>query len=107
MNFPFKKIIINCTKRLKLLTYTEGYKEGFRNKLIELEETSLTLDDCLRNFTQKEKLSKENSWFCGKCKDFKDAVKQMEIYKSNKIMVLAFKRFTRSKKIRTTVKYPI
>lgn len=35
------------------------------------------------------------------------AEKQLEIYKSNKILVLAFKRFTRSKKIKTLVNFPI
>lgn len=75
--------------------------------MIEMEEGLLTLDDCLRTFTQKERLEGENSWYCNKCKDFKEATKQMEIYKSNKILVLAFKRFSRVRKVRTMVKFPV
>jgi ubiquitin carboxyl-terminal hydrolase 4/11/15 len=71
------------------------------------EESTLVLEDCFRSFTQKEKLEKENSWYCNKCKDFKQATKQMEIYKSNKILVLAFKRFSRHSKLTVPVKYPI
>jgi len=52
-------------------------------------------------------LEKDNQWYCNKCKQFKPAQKQMEIYKSNKILVLAFKRFTRVRKIRTYVDFPI
>lgn len=41
------------------------------------------------------------------CKKFYEATKQMEIYKANKILVLSFKRFTRVRKIRELVRYPI
>ena len=96
-----------CRKKYKLLTYSESWKENFRGKLIEIEERTLSIEDCLKNFSVREKLDKENSWYCGKCKDFKEATKQMELYKGNKILVMAFKRFSRVRKIRTPIKFPI
>ncbi len=61
----------------------------------------------MRGFTHKEKLEKENSWYCNRCKEFKEATKQMEIYKTNKILVMAFKRFSRHSKITLPIKFPI
>ena len=74
---------------------------------MELEERSISIEDCLGNFAANEKLEKENSWYCAKCKVFKEATKKMEIYKGNKILVLAFKRFSRNRKIRTPIRFPI
>ena len=53
--------------------------------------------DCLKLFTKKERLEKENSWYCSKCKEHKQATKTMEIYKSPEILIIHLKRFKTSK----------
>lgn len=67
----------------------------------------MSLADCFKSYAVKERLEKENTVYCGKCKDHKEATKQMEIYKTNKIMVLAFKRFNRHRKITIPVDFPL
>lgn len=71
------------------------------------EEVVLTLDDCLNSFAQEESLVGENLWYCNKCKEHKEATRHLELYKSNKILVIAFKRFNRLRKIRTPIKFPV
>ena len=66
----------------------------------------MSLYDCFKNFSVKERLEKENTVYCNKCKDHKEATKQMEVYKTNKILVLAFKRFSRHKKIIVPIDFP-
>ncbi len=61
-------IVVECSRKLKLSTYVEAYNEGFSRRLIESEETPLNLEDCFKAFTKREKLEKENSWYCNKCK---------------------------------------
>lgn len=71
------------------------------------EEAALTLDDCLSSFAQKENLVGENLWYCNRCKEHKEATRNLELYKSNKILVIAFKRFNRLRKIRKPIAFPI
>jgi len=77
--------------------------------------------DCLNLFTRREKLNKENAWYCSNCKDHKQADKKMEIYKAPQILILHLKRFktnkvssigsfyfsSGSKKINLKVEFPI
>lgn len=67
----------------------------------------LNLNSCLANFTTTEILEHHNEWYCNKCKEFVKASKQMEIYKSNKILVMAFKRFSRGWKVKDFIEFPI
>ena len=55
-NIPFKSIIVECKRKLKLSTFTEGFNEGFGRKLVDAEESLINLEDCLKGFTNKEKL---------------------------------------------------
>ena len=106
-NYPFEGVIVQYRKKLKLSTFLEGYHEGFNRKIYEDDNSTMSLADCFKNYTVKEHLEKENTVYCGKCKDHKEATKQMEIYKTNKILVLAFKRFNRHRKITIPVDFPL
>jgi len=53
--------------------------------------------DCLNLFTRKEKLEKDNAWYCSKCKGHKEALKKMEIYKVPPVLIIHLKRFKTSK----------
>lgn len=89
-----------CDKLSMLKCKTDEYR-------IRLNSKSLNLNQCLSNFTLKEVLEGKNEWYCNKCKKFVVASKQMEVYKSNKILVLAFKRFSRGWKIKNFIDFPI
>lgn len=45
------------------------------------------LSDCLEYFRQTEKLEKDNSWYCNKCKDHVEATKKIELYRVPPILI--------------------
>lgn len=76
--------------------------------------------DCINLFTRREKLEKDNAWYCSKCKAHKEALKKMEIYKVPPVLILHLKRFKtqkassigpfywgQGKKINVTIDFPI
>lgn len=62
------------------------------------KSSSISIYDCLNLFRSEERLEKENSWFCSKCKKHQEATKTMEIYRAPHILIVQLKRF----KIRST-----
>ncbi len=77
---------------------------------------TITLEDCLDNFTLAEKLEKGNEWYCSACKKNQNSLKRMELYYIPKNLIIMLKRFEskmigRSKiqiwKNNNFVKYPV
>ena len=76
-------------------------KEGKKkNKKLKLEEL-------LNNFNELEKLTKDNKWYCPKCKQFQLADKKMEIFSINEVVIIHLKRFRNNRKIDNLVEFPI
>ena len=65
------------------------------------------LNELLNNFNQIEKLSKNNEWYCPKCKIHQLANKKMEIYSISDIVIIHLKRFRNNRKIETLINFPI
>ncbi len=63
----------------------------------EIVSPHVNLDDCLRLFTQSEKLTSDNPWYCSRCKKHQEAVKQMNLWKLPKYLIVSLKRFEASK----------
>jgi len=85
--------------------------EKIRNTEIE-QKKIITLNDCLDLFVQEERLSKDNEWYCPKCKTFGQATKKFDIWRSPEILIIHLKRFQGGKwmtssKIDTFIDYPI
>jgi ubiquitin C-terminal hydrolase len=78
-----------------------------RTRIKLSEEKALGLNECFLNFTNPETLKDKNEWYCNKCKKFVKATKQMEVYKTNRILVIAFKRFSRFTKVKTAINFPL
>ena len=53
--------------------------------------------------SEEEIISQDQGWFCGKCQDFREAKKSDRIYKTGKILMFDFKRFTERGKIKTKI----
>lgn len=51
------------------------------------------LSDCLEYFRHTEKLDKENSWYCNKCKDHVEASKTIELYTVPPVLIFCLQRF--------------
>ena len=71
------------------------------------KKKKLNLDELLNNFNQIEKLSKDNEWFCPKCKKLQLADKKMEIYCISEVVIIHLKRFRNNRKIENYVEFPI
>eukprot|EP00298_Acanthocystis_sp_HF-20_P012226 c19778_g1_i2.p1 GENE.c19778_g1_i2~~c19778_g1_i2.p1 ORF type:complete len:278 (-),score=123.72 c19778_g1_i2:55-888(-) len=73
---------------------------------------SVSLSDCIKLFSQKEKLEKDNQWYCPNCKTHRDATKQIQIWKLPQVLLIHFKRFEHNKfgrlsKRSDLVKFPL
>jgi hypothetical protein len=77
------------------------------------KENMMTLEDCLNLFAVTEKLSQEDSWYCPKCKEFKEATKKMDIWTTPPILCIHLKRFSVDvssfwvDKLETPIRFPI
>jgi hypothetical protein len=71
------------------------------------KKKKLNLDELLTNFNQIEKLSKDNEWYCPKCKKLQLADKKMEIYSISDVVIIHLKRFRNNRKIENLVEFPI
>jgi len=74
--------------------------------------SDITLDKCLELFTATERLGPDDPWYCGKCKDFRQATKKFDLWKVPPVLVIHLKRFSyRNKywreKLETQVNYPV
>lgn len=75
-------------------------------------EEKMTLKKALTLFSQTDKLSALNAWYCSKCKDHKEAYKQLQLWSLPKVLVIQFKRFSqeegrvRADKLDISVEFP-
>jgi ubiquitin carboxyl-terminal hydrolase 4/11/15 len=74
-------------------------------------KTTITIDDCLNEFTKEEQLGESDPWYCPQCKDFKQATKKFDLWKVPDILVVHFKRFSSGRvsrdKIDSFIDFPV
>ena len=70
-------------------TYTDKYGKVRVKKPVKTQ----TLQDCLEFMRITEKLDKENSWYCSKCKDHVEATKRIEIFTVPPVLIFCLQRF--------------
>lgn len=67
--------------------------------------------ECLDLFLRPENMSGESKWKCPRCKQYRDAVKKIDIWKLPPLLIIHLKRFKYHglwrDKINTNVDYPI
>lgn len=75
------------------------------------EKLSVSLTDCLRNFSSPEVLGEQDLWYCPRCKDHKRATKTIQIWSTGDILTIHLKRFQTSRsfsdKLNMVVDFPI
>ncbi len=91
------------TKQLTIKPH-ELLTKQFSKSIMNRTENNCTLDDCLKLFTQPEKLTSDNPWYCPKCKKHQEAKKQIYLWKLPKYLIIILKRF-QAHKVDTT-SYP-
>jgi ubiquitin carboxyl-terminal hydrolase 8 len=94
--------------------------EAFYSISVEIPRSSSTsssvppahLTDCLRSYTQEERLSGDEVWRCPHCRCDREATKQILLTRLPQVLVIHFKRFSASKteaarKIHTPIDFPL
>jgi ubiquitin C-terminal hydrolase len=56
-------------------------------------QTSLTLQECLAEYSKREYLDGQNKWYCEKCQKHQPAIKKIDIWKLPSILIVCLKRF--------------
>ena len=110
-----KPKILEKSEKLEDILKVQREDEFLKKNNIEKNEKDsknnknkkLNLYELLNNFNQIEKLSKDNEWFCPKCKKLQLADKKMEIYSLSEIVIIHLKRFRNNRKIENLVEFPI
>lgn len=80
----------------KLLSFEEhprGQKNPPKKYRQKKQSATANLFDCLDFFRQTEKLEKDNSWYCNKCKDHVEATKKIEVYRVPPVLIFCLQRF--------------
>lgn len=74
-------------------------------------KVTISIDDCLNEFTKEEQLGESDPWYCPQCKDFKQATKKFDLWKVPDILVVHLKRFSSGRisrdKIDSFIDFPI
>ena len=69
------------------------------------------LNECLELFLKPEEMTGESKWKCPKCKQYRNAIKKIDIWKLPPLLIIHLKRFKYHgvwrDKITTMVDYPI
>lgn len=75
-------------------------------------KSTVSLEDCLKQFIQPEGLDEDNKWYCGACKSHVCAEKTMEMWRLPNVLIIHLKRFEfknslRREKLESLVDFPI
>lgn len=85
--------------------------EDNKRKLAMQQKSTVSLYDCLRNFSTPEVLGEQDLWYCPRCKDHKRATKTIQIWSTGDILTIHLKRFSSARafsdKINMVVDFPI
>lgn len=77
----------------------------------DMKTKGITLDDCLDLFSKAELLSKDDLWYCSKCKVLRQATKTIDLWKIPDIFTIHVKRFASFRSFRDklddTVQFPL
>jgi len=99
----------------------EGLKKYYDEKVVSKhssvseisadQQRAIPLESCINLFTQQEKLSATDTWYCAQCKEHREALKKFDVWKLPRILVVHLKRFQFSRtwreKIETRIEFPV
>lgn len=74
-------------------------------------DSDLALERCFQMFTEEEQLSRDDAWYCNKCKDHVQASKRLQFWTLPTVLVVQLKRFTYTRfsrdRLDTPVRFPL
>eukprot|EP00698_Gefionella_okellyi_P019886 TRINITY_DN6166_c0_g1_i1.p1 TRINITY_DN6166_c0_g1~~TRINITY_DN6166_c0_g1_i1.p1 ORF type:complete len:362 (-),score=50.31 TRINITY_DN6166_c0_g1_i1:19-1104(-) len=107
----FEGVLVSETKCLCCETVTSR-EESFLDLSVDVEQHT-SVSACLRNFSQTEKLCRQDKFFCDKCCSKQEAEKCMRVKRAPQVLALHLKRFKymeelqRHKKLCYRVVFPL
>ncbi|XP_010520472.1 PREDICTED: ubiquitin carboxyl-terminal hydrolase 8-like [Tarenaya hassleriana] len=91
-----------------LSSLPEVFKSG---PLTKKPQESVSLYNCLEAFLTEEPLGPDDMWYCPGCKEHRQAVKKLDLWRLPEILVIHLKRFSYSRfmknKLDTYVDFPV
>lgn len=100
---------VRTWENLDLLPNPE-LEENRRRNILQ-QKSSISLLECLRNFSSPEVLGEQDLWYCPRCKDHKRATKTIQVWSTGDILTIHLKRFQTSRsfsdKLNMVVDFPI
>ncbi|XP_041349901.1 ubiquitin carboxyl-terminal hydrolase 15-like isoform X2 [Gigantopelta aegis] len=85
--------------------------ESMKNRNLMQKRQPIQLGDCLKLFTDSEKLSQHDPWYCPECKKHQQATKKFDLWSLPQILIIHLKRFSYNRywrdKIDAVVEFPI
>ncbi|KAH8093309.1 cysteine proteinase [Cristinia sonorae] len=67
------------------------------------KKKSISLQDCLDEFTKEEQLGEDDLWYCPRCKKHQQATKRFDLWKVPDILVVHLKRFSNNRSLRDKI----
>ena len=61
-----------------------------------VSHTDIDVSDCLNMFSRREQLGENDKWYCGHCKEHRQAYKKFDLWKAPEILIIHLKRFSYS-----------
>ncbi|ORX65596.1 cysteine proteinase [Linderina pennispora] len=74
-------------------TMSEPPRTARRPSLVQRAQRTITLEECLAEFTRAEELGEEDLWYCGQCKEHQQATKKFDLWRVPEILLDAFVDF--------------
>lgn len=66
-----------------------------------------TLAECLKQFSEPERLTEDNKWYCAQCKEFVQGTKTIALWRVPPVLVVHLKRFQFNTYFRDKITLPI
>lgn len=109
---PHVRLILEweSSARQRLLPgdWEEILEDSPQREVQDVEEESLTLDECLRLYFTAEKLEPDEAWLCPHCNSRQQGVAQLSLWSCPKVLVIHLKRFQQERgKLGTPVEIPL
>lgn len=96
---------LNTHRQIKLSTMLPSSNRTLTPK------TSITLGECINQFTLTEKLGSDDPWYCPRCKKHQMASKKFDVFSLPEILIIHLKRFSYSRlhrdKLDVLVEFPV
>mgnify|MGYP001246251570 CR=1 FL=1 len=86
--------------------YITSSHEPVMTLTLTLKEEYNTLYDCLNEYTREEKLDKNNTWICEKCKNKVQPNKQLIFWELSPVLIISIKRYRKNMKVDKYINFP-